>query len=302
MTTRETTVETVEHESETEAVDESPQQNGQSPKTPKDRGKRHGKGFVYIGLKDCDDALRKIDSHAKAMSIEGFARALGHDAPKGRFNHKIDALKSFGLVEVDAESVRLSALAEDMLYGAGDSAKSKARTTAFLNYAEFKKVFSEFPKGHDNRRADIVNFVKAKLGVVNEIDRFIRLFVESAEFAGLLEGAPNPDAAVIRLRAAPMSGTSATDPAATNMPANEVFSVMPADEVDDCLDAAGLTEFKQRSEVRQRTTGKYSLTVGDGGKITIEINRPIQITVRPENLLADLPKILDAMQQRGLQA
>jgi hypothetical protein len=84
--------------------------------------------------------------------------------------------------------------------------------------------------------------------------------------------------------------------------AADAYSVMPADEVDDFLDAAGLTEFKQRAEVRRRTTGQFSLAVGEGGKITIEINRPIQITVRPENLVTDIQRILEAMHQKGLQA
>jgi len=262
--------------------------------------KKHGKGFVYIGLKECDESLRKIDSHAKAMSVGQFASALGHTVPKGRFVQKIEAIKAFGLIEPDtSETVTLSQLGEDMLYGA---AKSKARTTAFLNYREFKRLYVDFPKSHDNQRTDIVNFIKAKLGIVNEVERFLKLFLESAEHAGLLEGAANPDAKVIRLRAAPMSANGAPAEPGAGGAQPDTYSVLPADEVDDFLDAAGLTEFTQRAEVRRRTTGQYSLTVGEGGKITIEINRPIQITVRPENLVADIPRILEAMQQKGLKA
>jgi hypothetical protein len=284
--------------------EKSDAQNGDSPDTPRAGmgRKKHGRGFVYIGLGDCDDALRKIDSHAKTMSIDQFASALGHPAPKGRFLQKLDALKAFGLIDADtSESVTLSQLAEEMLYGA---VKAKARTTAFLNYADFKRLYVDFPKAHDNLRADVVNFIRAKLGIVNEVERFLRLFLESAEYAGLLEGAADSESKFIRLRAAPMSpnGAVAPDAGMGTTPVGDLFSVMAADEVDDLLDAAGLTEFKQRAEVRQRTTGQYTLTVADGGKITIEINRPVQITVRPENLLTDLPKIIEAMQQKGLRA
>ena len=264
----------------------------------KSRTRKHGKGFVYIGLNDCDEALRKIDSHAKTMSIDQFAKALGHKQPKGRFLHKLEALKTFDLIQSDtSESVTLTQLAEDMLYGA---AKGKARTTAFLNYSEFKKVFVDFPKGQDNARVDVVNFVKAKLGIVNEVDRFIRLFLESAEYAGLLDGTADGSSKIIRLRSAPQSKNGAVSD--TPAESGAEYSVMPADEVDDLLDAAGLTEFKQHAEVRQRTTGQFTLTVGDGGKITIENNRPVQISVRPENLLTDLPRILEAMGQKGLKA
>ncbi len=261
--------------------------------------RRHGKGFVYLGLKDCDDALRKIDSHAKEMSAESFARALGHDEPKGRFLHKIEAMKAFGLIEPDtAETVRLSTLADDMLYGAN---KARARVTAFLNYREFKTLYVDFPKAHENQRSDLVNFVKAKLGIVNEVDRFMRLFLESAGYAGLLDGPVNHTAKVVKLRAAPTGNGGGTEPSAVVVTESDSFEVMPADESDEFLDATGLDEFKQRTEVRRQTTGRYSLTVGDGGKITIEITRPIQITLRPENLVSDLPKILEAMQHKGLR-
>ena len=131
------------------------------PKNAASREKRrHGKGFVYISLKDCDDALKKIDPNAKTMSVGQFASSLGHNAPKGRFQHKVDALKTFGLIENDtSEVVTLSQLGEDMLYGAD---KAKARTTAFLNCAEFKKLYVDFPKSHDNARDDLLNYVRAK--------------------------------------------------------------------------------------------------------------------------------------------
>jgi len=86
--------------------------------------KRHGKGFVYLSLGDCDEALMKIDSHEKKMSVEQFASALGHKQPKGRFLHKLEALKTYELILPDTtESVTLTQLAEDMLYG---TSKAKA--------------------------------------------------------------------------------------------------------------------------------------------------------------------------------
>jgi len=265
---------------------------------PKSR-KRHGKGFVYLSLSDSDEALRKIDSHAKEMSVGQFATALGHKRPSGRFLHKLDALKTYELILPEcSDSVTLTPLAEDMLYGA---AKAKARTTAFLNCPEFKKLYIDFPKAHDNKRSDVVDYIKAKLGIVNEVDRFLRLFLESAKCAGLLEGPASTTASVIRLLAAPMSSNSEAKDTAVDKSAT-AYSVMSADEVDDFLDAAGLTKYKQHAEVQQQTTGRFTLKVADGGKITVEIHRPVQITIQPEDLISDLPKILEAMQEKGLKA
>jgi len=286
----------------TTAVNESPvadkhKENG--VKAGADR--KHGKSFVYIGLKDCDDSLRKIDPHEKQMSIEGFARALGHDAPKGRFMHKLDAMERFSLIERDAENVRLTSLAIDMLYGGSEAAKAKSRAAAFLAYPEFKRVFVECPKGQDNQRAHIEGFIRAKLGIVNEVDRFIKLFVESAHFAGLLEGAPNAEAKILRLRAAPSSTSPTPDGNGAMTTVDDEYSPMPIEEVEACVDAVGLSEYGSRCEVRQRAVGRIKLQVGDG-KITIEVDRPIRIVVRTGDALTELQKILASMQEKGLKA
>ncbi|MCC6910147.1 MAG: hypothetical protein IT430_19620 [Phycisphaerales bacterium] len=285
------------------------QVNGAEASEPTDESNRdskavdrkHGKSFVYIGLKDCDDALRKIDPHEKQMSIGGFARALGHAAPKGRFNHKLDAMERFMLIEKDAESVRLTNLAIDMLYGGSETAKSRARATAFLSYPEFKRVFVECPKGQDNERAHIEDYVTAKLGIVNDVARFIRLFLESAHFAGLLEGAPNPSAKTFRLRVAPATagmGSEATSPSASP---HDDYSPLPIEDVEACLESVGLSEYGSRSEVRQRSVGNIKLEVNEG-RITVTVDRPVRIVIRTNNALAELQQISASMQAKGLKA
>lgn len=283
----------------TEGVPAADNGKDQGDKPGPDR--KHGKSFVYIGLKDCDDALRKIDPHEKQMSIDGFARALNHDAPKGRFLHKLEALERFTLIEKDTENVRLTTLAIDMLYGGSEAAKAKARATAFLAYPEFKRVFVECPKGQDNQRSHIEGFIKAKLGIVNEVDRFIKLFIESAHFAGLLESAPNSEAKTFRLRAAPASMGQTPDANGAASAAPDEYSPMPIEEVEACLEAVGLSEFGARCELRQRSVGRIKLQVGDG-KITVEVDRPIRIVIKTGDALTELQKILASMQEKGLKA
>lgn len=272
-----------------------------SNRTSKSADRKHGKSFVYIGLKDCDDALRKIDPSEQQMSIEGFARALRHKEPKGRFLHKLDAMERFTLIEKDAESVRLTNLAIDMLYGGSEAAKSRARAAAFLAYHEFKRVFVECPKGEDNQRSHIEEFVTAKLGIRNDVARFIRLFLESAHFAGLLEGAPNPSAKTFRLRAAPATVGMGLEAAATNAPAHDEYSPLPIEDVETCLESVGLSEYGNRSEVRQRSVGKIKLEVSEG-RITVTVDRPVRIVIKTNDALAELQQILASMQAKGLKA
>lgn len=306
MTTNDSEIAMQESAAVADATDESEAaDNGNAAKERPSKGrKKHGKGFVYVGLKECDDFLRKIDHAAKMMSIEGFARALGHGAPKGRFLHKLDALEKFTLIEKDDENVRLTPLATEMLYAGSEAARTKARAMAFLAYPDFKRLFTECPKNQDHPLSYADEFVRGKLGIFNEVDRFLRLFIESAHFAGLLDGEPNPAAKTIRLRHATAPGAlgAEQEPASTTE-RGDGWGIMPLEDVEGYLESIGLDEYRDRSEVSQQTTGRFRLTVGDG-KIAVEIDRPVRIVIKPKpnELAAELQQILSAMQQKGLKA
>lgn len=263
--------------------------------------RRHGKGFIYLSLRDADDALRKIDHHAKRMSKDGFARALGHKKAEGRFYQKTDALCTYRLVEIAGDDVLLTPLAIDMLYGASEAARAKARTTAFLACEEFSKTFAECPKGQDHPVEYILDYVRGKLGIVNEVDRFKRLFLDSAHFAGLLEGEADPTAKSIRFRHAtsqPTVGDAAPD-APTDRKDDPGFEVVGGSHATDILTSLGLSDFAGRADVVQKLSGKVTQQYADG-QLTLEVSRPIRIVIKHIDLLIDLPAIVTAMRQKGL--
>jgi len=263
--------------------------------------KPHGKGFIYWSLRDADDALRKIDHHAKRMSKDGFARALGHKKAEGRFLYKLDAVKLFKLADEDGDDVVLTGLAVDMLYGGSEATRTKARATAFLSYEYFSKTFAECPKGQDHPLEYVIDFVKVKLGIVNEVERFKRLFLESAHFAGLIEGELDTAAKSIRFRHAssqPTNGETATATGA-DQKTESAFEVVGGSQATEMLAAFGLSEYAERAEVAQKVSGKVSQRY-DEGQLTLEVNRPIRVVIRNTDLLIDLPEIVKAMRQRGL--
>lgn len=263
--------------------------------------RRHGKGFIYQNLRDADDALRKIDHHAKRMSKDGFARALGHKKAEGRFFYKLEAMQSYKLIDVEGDEVVLTPLAVDMLYGASEAARTKARTTAFLSYEYFSKTFAECPKGQDHPVEYLLDFVKGKLGIVNEVDRFKRLFLESAHFAGLLDGELDPGAKMIRLRPAtlaPMNGDGA-GPVTERKP-ESTYEVVGGDNALGMLETFGLAAYAGRAEVAQKSSGQVAQSFADG-RITLEIRRPIRVVVRTSDLLVDLPEIVKALRQKGFE-
>jgi len=264
--------------------------------------RRRGRGVIYMGLRDADEALRKIDQHAKSMSIEGFARALGHDAPKGRFLQKLEALRDFKLVELKKEDVSLTALATDMLYAGSEGARGKARATAFLACDDFKRVFVECPKNQDHPTSYVNEFVGGKLGIINEADRFLKLFLDSAHFAGLLEGQPDPSSKYVRLRPALVAEANGTAvKGGTNTGADAAdFIQVPLDETAPILDGLGLGEFRDRATLRQRSSGAVSVSMV-GGKISVEMQRPLRIEIQTDDVLIDLPGIVRALRLKGFE-
>jgi hypothetical protein len=261
----------------------------------------HGKSFIYINLKDADDALRKIDHLAKKMTKESFARALGHDPKSSRFKQKLIALKDYKLVEVDDEDVKLTDLAVEMLYGASAQAQARARAQAFLSYEKFHRTFVECPKNQDYELSYLVNFVKARLSIVNDVETYIRKFLESAHFAGLLEGEPNPAANTVRLRpalAAPGNGETAP-PGQAKSPDDQWVLASPDDEAA-LLAGLGLTEYAGRCAITQKSAGDVAITMADG-KIAIEVRRPTKIVITPGNMLEEVPGIIKALQSKGFK-
>jgi hypothetical protein len=262
----------------------------------------HGKSFIYLNLEDADKELRLIDHQAKRMSREGFARALGHPEPKGRFLQKLNALQEYKLVEDDPEYVIMTELAVEMLYGASPQAQARARVQAFLSYELFHRMFVECPKNQDHDLSYLLGFVKAKLNIVNEVEMFIKRFLESAHFAGLLEGEPDPKAKTIKLRpalAAPSNGEAVQEN--PSEASGGQWVVVSLNEEAAMLDGLGLTQYQGRCGISQKSSGDVAINVADG-KITIEVRRPTRVVITPNNVLTDITEIIKALQSKGFKA
>lgn len=262
----------------------------------------HGKSFIYLTLEDAEKAVRNIDEHERRMSKASFARALQHPEPKGRFLHKLSALEDYKLVTVKGDYVELTDLAVEMLYGGTEQARARARAQAFLSYDMFKRTFVECPKNQDHQMSYLLDFVRVTLKIVNDTATYIRRFLESAAYAGLLEGEPNPKAATIRLRpalVAPSNGEAVAEGPARA--AEDQWVLVAPNEVASVLDGLGLTPYQNRADVTQRSAGDVTISMADG-KITIEVRRPTRVTIRPTNTLSDITEIIKALQSKGFKA
>ncbi len=289
-----------EAESMDEEVDsvDSPEGGDDSDKA----SRKHGRSFIYLSLEDAEKAARKIDEHERRMTKNSFAQALGHPKPIGRFKQKLAALESYDLIKCERDDVRLTEMAVEMLYGPNENVRSRAKAKAFLSYDLFKNTFVECPKNQDHQMSYVEDFVRVTLKIVNERDMFLKRFLESAKYAGLLEGEPDPKAKIIRLRpavAAPTNGDSSSD--AKPLAPSDQWVIVPNDDTGSLLDGLGLSVYQQRSDVSQRAAGEIAINMADG-KITVEVRRPMRVVIRTTNMLEDVTDILKALQSKGFKA
>jgi hypothetical protein len=196
--------------------------------------------------------------------------------------------------------VVLTPLAVDMLYGGSEPTRTKARTTAFLSYEDFSKTFQEAPKGQDYQIEYLVDYVKGKLGIVNEVDRFKRLFLESAHFAGLMEGELNLSAKTIKLRqaTAPLANGDPAGPQVSDRKPEQAYEMVAGQQFDEVLATLGLAAYGERAEVASRSAGKVKVAFEDGN-VTFEVNRPLKVKIKNVDLILDLPELAKALRAKG---
>ena len=265
-------------------------------------GRKHGRSFIYLPLEDAEKAVKSIDGHERRMGKLQFAQALKHPAPKGRFLQKLAALEAYQLVRVEDDTVFLTDLAVDMLYGPTEQVRLRARAKAFLSYELFKETFVQCPKSQDHPMSYVDDYVRVSLKIVNEREMFLKRFLESAAYAGLLEGEPDPKAQVIRLRpavAAPANGGTA--PEATTESPGDQWVIVASNDIGSLLDSLGLTAYQDRCDVSQRAAGEFAINMVDG-KITVEVRRPVRVVIKATTMLADVTEILKALQSKGFKA
>jgi len=263
--------------------------------------RRYGRSFIYLTLEDAEKAARKIDEHERRMTLKSFAQALGHPAPVSRFKYKLAALEAYNLVRVDGENVRLTDLAVDMLYGPTEQVRARSRAKAFLSYDLFKETYVQCPKNQDHQMTYVEDFVRVTLKIVNERETFLRRFLESAAYAGLLEGEPNPKAAIIRLRPAVAAPTNGDTPQTQVKSAEDQWVIVAPNDINSLLDSLGLTQYQDRCDVSQRAAGDIAINMADG-KITVEVRRPIRVSIKATDILADVTEVIKALRQKGFKA
>lgn len=187
--------------------------------------------FPSRDLDDCISYLRRAreSSKSRAMTRDGFARAIGLAVGGGGFGKLVGALTSYGLIETGRNQISATDLCEQILYGTPEEQRSgrEKSVRGVRLFAETYKKFGSSPSSDQLR-----TFLREKGGVgvaaakriAKEVEKLLRnnsvhlsAGVASSPSAGEVSGSSPREGLVGRLETADYGVLNIRDEISTNL-------------------------------------------------------------------------------------
>jgi hypothetical protein len=161
--------------------------------------KNRNKGFPVVSLNDCIRIIEKASKSGRIISnaelsafrLKEIGKLSAYNAlnRSGAFARRRASLKQFGLIEYQKEDkVNITDLAMDIVYGDTPEKKERAKKNLFLKPELFARIYNELPKNTPVNKTTNIGNKAVGFGLVgNSRETFVKSFVESGQFAGLVE-------------------------------------------------------------------------------------------------------------------
>lgn len=148
-----------------------------------------GKGYPRTPLGEARAYVTEAAKYGMSHHLDAFAQYLGHPKPTGgAFNHKIAAVRDWGLITRSGSTVTLTALAQRLALPTDPAQEARDLREAFEACAIFRDAYDRNAKGQPLSPDAFGNAAVLNLGIsATGKDRFVRSFVKSAVLAGLAE-------------------------------------------------------------------------------------------------------------------
>lgn len=151
-----------------------------------------GKGFPRINLSSAVqimDAASKFGKSWKKEQFAGFGAKSGAGSAKsGAFAARVSALKDYGLVVGDKESIASTELAQRLTKPINADEREQAVKKAFLSVATFNDLYMSFDANEALPRDKVAEHAVFQLGISRDSkDKFVNVFIDSGEYAGLVK-------------------------------------------------------------------------------------------------------------------
>jgi hypothetical protein len=148
-----------------------------------------GKGFPTTPLDEARGYVAEAAKYGMSHHLDAFAGYMGHSkASGGAFNHKIAAVRDWGLIKRNGRDVLITELGQRLALPTDPEQQRKDLREAFFTCKIFEEAYSRNAKGAALAAQSFGNAAVLNLGIAATArDKFVRSFVKSAVTAGLAE-------------------------------------------------------------------------------------------------------------------
>jgi hypothetical protein len=151
--------------------------------------RQRGKGFPTVALPDAVRIVREAGKYGTTHALSAFAGYMGHRTTNsGPFKRRFAALRDWGLVTKEGQTVKLTPLGSQLALPTDPSLEPKYLREAFENCVEFQEVYDRSAKGVELDLESVANIAVHELGVSAKTKKaFAGSFAKSAVAVGLAE-------------------------------------------------------------------------------------------------------------------
>ncbi len=150
-----------------------------------------GKGFPRISLSSAVQIIEAAQKFGKSWSKEQFAgfgaKGNAGSHKSGAFAARLSALRDYGLVTTDKESVMATELAQVIAKPINESEREKSVRESFLSVDTFRKVYESLDAETALPRDKFAEYAVTVLNVSRDsMEKFVNVFIDSGTDAGLV--------------------------------------------------------------------------------------------------------------------
>lgn len=150
-----------------------------------------GKGFPRISLSSAIQIIDSASKFGKEWNKETFAtygaKNNAGSAKSGAFLSRLSALKEYGLITTDKNSVVITELGTTIAKPISESERADAIKKAFLLVGTFSDLFNSLEGGEKLPKERVIEYAVHNLGISRDSkDRFINCFIDSGKYVGLV--------------------------------------------------------------------------------------------------------------------
>lgn len=148
-----------------------------------------GKGFPRIGLASAVQIIDAASKFGKSWKKEQFAsfgaKNNAGSATSGAFAARVSALRDYGLIISDKETISSTELAQRISKPINAQEREEAIKKAFLSVATFNDLYMSFDAEEALPKDRVAEHAVFNLGVSRDSkDKFVNVFIDSGEYAG----------------------------------------------------------------------------------------------------------------------